>query len=419
MAGRGLLARKHFAGLYQSNPDFNRRHHRARRAARRPVLSRQSDDCARIAPRHQRQQLNVALVHDYLNQRGGAERVFAHIARAWPDAPVYTALYDDRAVGDLVPRERVRLSYIARVPFANRYFRALAPFYPRAFESFDLTGFDTVVSSTTAWAKGARIAPDAVHVCYINTVSRFAFAYDDYVRSPLLRPLVNRLAAWDRIAATRPTRFVANSKNVANRIREHYGRESDVLHCPVDVERFTLGIGAGDYFIAAARLLPYKRIELAIQAAALAGVKLFVAGTGPAENHLRRLARGTTTTILGFISDAQLNELLGSARAAIVPGEEDFGLVPLEAAATGRPTIAYRRGGALETIVEGETGSFFDEPNAESLATALRTFDPSRYNPQRLRSHAEKFAPAQFIERLRAIVDRVYRERHLGSGLPT
>ena len=329
---------------------------------------------------------------------------------------MYTALYDERAVGDLIAPDRVRVSALARVPFANRCFRALAPFYPRAFERFDLSGFDVVVSSTTAWAKGVRLAPGAIHVCYINTVSRFAFAYDEYVRSPLARPLVNRLAAWDRLAATRPTRFVANSTNVANRIREHYGREADVLHCPVDVDRFTPGNGAGDYFIVVSRLLPYKRLELAIAAAALAGIRLFVAGTGPAERSLRRLARGTTTTMLGFVSDAQLNELLGDARAAIVPGEEDFGLVPLEAAAAGRPTIAYRGGGALETIVEGETGAFFDEPNAESLAAALRNFGAARFNPERLRAHAEKFAPAQFIERLRAIVQRVYREAHRATA---
>ena len=165
--------------------------------------------------------MKVALVHDYLNQRGGAERVFAHIARAWPDAPVYTALYDGRVAGDLIARERVRTSRLASIPFANRYFRALAPLYPRAFERFDFTGFDAIVSSTTAWAKGVRVPPGAIHVCYINTVSRFAFAYDEYVKTPLLRPMVNRLIAWDRSAAARPTCFVANSENVASRIRAY------------------------------------------------------------------------------------------------------------------------------------------------------------------------------------------------------
>jgi glycosyltransferase involved in cell wall biosynthesis len=362
--------------------------------------------------------MNVALVHDYLNQRGGAERVFAHIARAWPDAPIYTALYDERVLGDLFPSDRVRQSYLCAMPHASRYFRALAPFYPSAFERFDLSGFDTIVSSTTAWAKGVRVPPAAVHVCYINTVSRFAFAREEYVPR-FARSLISSLVKWDKEAAKRPTRFVANSRNVAERIRTYYGRDSDVLHCPVDIDRFTIGSGGGDYFIVASRLLPYKRIELAIEAASLADVPLIVTGIGPAESSLRKLARGTTTTLYGYVSDTELNELMGNARAAIVPGEEDFGLVPLEAAAAGRATIAYRRGGALETIVEGETGLFFDEPSAESLAAAMRDFDPSRFDAQRLRAHAEKFSPPQFINRLKAIVDRVRREKAAKLDAPT
>jgi glycosyltransferase involved in cell wall biosynthesis len=359
--------------------------------------------------------VNVALVHDYLNQRGGAERVFAHIAQSWPQAPIFTALYDERIVGDLFDSWRIRRSHLARIPFANQSFRALAPFYPRAFESFDFSGYDAIVSSTTAWAKGIRVPPGAVHVCYINTVSRFAFARNEYVPR-YARPFVARLIEWDRRAAQLPTVFVANSRNVAARIRQYYGRDSLVLHCPADLERFTIGPGTGEYFIVASRLLPYKRIDLAIRAATLANVPLLVAGTGPAEASLRRFARGTSTTMLGFVSDAKLNELIGNARAAIVPGEEDFGLVPLEAAAAGRPTIAYRSGGALETIVEGETGAFFDDPTAESLAATLRSFDAARYDPQSLRAHAELFSPARFIERLRAIVDRVYRENREQPG---
>ncbi|HEX4013387.1 MAG TPA: glycosyltransferase [Candidatus Cybelea sp.] len=375
---------------------------------------RRSPWCCRAAPTSK---IRVALVHDYLNQRGGAERVFARIAQAWPDAPIYTALYDENVFGQVFPPQRVRRSYLAKLPLANSYFRALAPLYPRAFEAFDLEDFDAIVSSTTSWAKGVRFAPGAVHVCYINTVSRFAFAYDEYVGrmtpAGVVRPLVDRLTAWDRAAAARPTHFVANSRNVAERIRTHYGRESEVLHCPVDVDRFSVGAGGGDYFIVASRLLPYKRIELAIEAAAMANVPLLVAGSGPAERSLRALASGTTTKMLGYVTDAALNELLGNARAAILPGEEDFGLVPLEAASAGRPTIAYRGGGALETIVDGETGSFFDEPNAQSLAASLRAFDASRFPARRLREHAQSFAPERFIARLQAIVQRVYAQRHV------
>ena len=175
-----------------------------------------------------------------------------------------------------------------------------------------------------------------------------------------------------------------------------------MLHSPVDIDRFSLGHGAGDYFFIASRLLPYKRIDLAIDAAQLAGVKLVIAGSGPSEGMLRERARGTTTKILGFVPDAEVNALLGNAVAAILPGEEDLGLVPLEAAATGRPTIAYRGGGALETVVDGQTGCFFDAVRPESLAHVLRVFNPSRYDAATLRAHAERFAPERFVAALRA-----------------
>ena len=335
--------------------------------------------------------------------------MFAHFVRAWPEAPVYTALYDERAVGDLVPAARVRTSFLQRFPLRHRAFRAYAPLYPRAFESFDLSAYDLVVSSTTAWAKGVIVRPDAVHVCYVNTVSRFVFDAERYVggfgAGALARPLLKRLAAWDVRAAQRPTRLVANSRNVAERVRRWYGRDADVLPCAVDVDRFTQGAGNGDYYVVVSRLLPYKRIDLAIAGCAKAGVPLHVVGVGPDERRLKHLALGTRTTFHGAVDDATRNALVGDARAAILPGEEDFGLVPLEAAAAGRPTIAYAAGGALETIADGATGTFFREPTADALAGAIGAFDPARYDPEVLRAHAEEFRPERFVARLRAIVD--------------
>jgi glycosyltransferase involved in cell wall biosynthesis len=357
--------------------------------------------------------MKVALVHDYLNQRGGAERVFAHIARAYPDAPVFTALHDPERTRDLVDPSRVRVSGLQRLPGAGRYFRFLAPFYPAAFERFDLSGYDTIVSSTTSWAKGVIVPPGAVHVAYLNAVSRFAFAYDAYVGglsgagATLARPLVQRLVDWDLRAAQRPTALVANSRNVARRIEQYYGRSAYVLPCPVDVDRFTVGPGDADYFVAIARLLPYKRIDVAIAACARAGVPLYVVGSGPAEAALRAAARGTATRFCGVISDPELDALVGRARGVIVAAEEDFGLVALEAAAAGRPTIAFRGGGALETIVEGVTGAFFDAPEPASLAAAIAEFDQRRYDPATLRAHAETFAPARFVARLQQIVEEV------------
>ncbi|MGP6157818.1 MAG: glycosyltransferase [Vulcanimicrobiaceae bacterium] len=352
-----------------------------------------------------------ALVHDYLNQLGGGERVFRHIADAFPDAPVYTSLLEPEVARSVVDPERVHTSALQMLPFSQRYFRLLAPLYPLAFESFDLSEYDLVISSTTAWAKGVHVRPGATHVCYINTVSRFTFAYDSYVGgffgAKLARPAIARLVAWDRSAARRPTAFVANSRNVAERVERYYGRKAYVLHCPVDVERFSVGDGSGGYYLVVSRLLPYKRVERAIQACALAAAPLKIVGSGPAASALQAAASGTRTEFLGALSDADLREVMGRARAVILPGEEDYGLVPLEANAAGRPAIAYGRGGALETIEPGVTGEHFAEPTAVSLALLLRGFDAARYDPAVLRAHAERFGPERFKAGLRGIAEAV------------
>ena len=233
----------------------------------------------------------------------------------------------------------MRTSFLQRVPFACRYFRYLAPLYPAAFESFDLRAYDLIVSTTTSWAKGVRFRPDAVHVCYIHTVSRFVFDYERYVGGfrlgALARPIVRYLVEWDKQAARRPTVFIANSRNVAARIKTYYGRDAEVLPCPVDVDRFMLGPGTGDYAVVVSRLLPYKRIDLAVDACRIAGIPLKIIGSGPAEMALRRRARDADIVFLGQVDDATVNRVVGDARVALLPGEEDFGLVPLEAARGG------------------------------------------------------------------------------------
>jgi len=356
---------------------------------------------------------STALVHDYFNQRGGAERVFRHVADLYPRAPVYTALYDAKTTGDLVARERVHTSFLQALPGASRYFRYLAPFYPAAFEAFDLSAYDLIVSTTSSWSKGVRFRPDATHVCYIHTVSRFAFAYDQYVGGltslAFARPVVGALVAWDRKAAKRPTAFIANSHNVAARVKQYYGRDAAVAHCPVDIDRFAVGSGAGDYFLVVSRLLPYKRVDLAIEAARLAGRRLLIVGSGPAERALKAQAAGTRTEFLGSVSDAELRGIMGEARAVILPGEEDYGLVPLEANASGRPALAYGRGGALETIRPGITGEHFGDATPDSLAATLRAFDADRYDPAVLRAHAESFGPEPFKRRFAELVGEIVR----------
>ncbi len=340
------------------------------------------------------------------------------MADLYPRAPVYTSIRDSRATGDLVAPERVRTSALQRLPGAGRYFRYLAPLYPLAFEAFDLRRYDLIVSTTTSWAKGVRFRRDAVHVCYIHSVSRFVFDYQRYVGgfgvAALARPLARGLVAWDQRAAARPTAFIANSRNVAQRVRQYYGREAYVVHCPVDLDRFRVGAGDGDYFLVVSRLLAYKRVDLAIDACREAHVRLVIVGDGPARRALETRAAGSRTEFAGAVDDAVLCELMRRARAVIVPGEEDYGLVPLEANAAGRPVIAYARGGALETIRPGTTGEYFEKATPHSLAAVLARFDSYAYDPTALRSHAEAFSPAVFKERFGSLVARI-REQATAS----
>jgi glycosyltransferase involved in cell wall biosynthesis len=362
--------------------------------------------------------VRVAFVHDYLTQFGGAERVLLEMQRLYPQAPIYTSIYDPDAFDGAFAGLDVRTSYLQRLPGARLAFRALLPLYPSAFESLDLRGFDLVISSTTSFAKGVRVPSGCLHVSYVNTPTRFLWYPQEY--STELTPLLARpalailqpwLRRWDWDAAQRPHRLVANSRNVAVRIQQTYGRASDILHCPADVSGFDQPAPVGDYFLVMSRLLPYKRVALAIEACARIGARLIVTGVGPDERRLRAIA-GRTIEFAGYVSDAQRRALVAGARALIVPGIEDFGLVPLEAAAAGRPTVAFAAGGALETVVEGETGLFFREPDAGSLAQALHALSQEHFDRERMRAHARAYAPDVFRSRLAALIERYLHEFH-------
>ena len=362
--------------------------------------------------------MRVAFVHDYLTQFGGAERVLLELLPLYPDAPLYTSVFDPRAVEGRFAGADVRTTFLQALPGATRHFRALLPLYPSAFESLDLTGFDLVISSTTSFAKGVRVAPGALHVCYIHTPTRFLWYPGEYtgeLTPPLARPALSALLPWlrrwDRRAAQRPAHLIANSHNVAQRVLEIYGRRSDVVHCPVDAAAFASdGVQPPDeYFLVMSRLLPYKRIALAIEACALIAQRLVVVGSGPDERRLRAVA-GPLCEFAGRVSDQRRRELVARARAVIVPGEEDFGLVALEAAAAGRPTVAFAAGGALETVVEGETGLFFREPNPRALAQSLQALAMQRFDSARMQMHARRFAPDAFRQQFAALIQRYLRE---------
>lgn len=357
--------------------------------------------------------MRVALVHDYLNQAGGAEKVMEVFCRMFPGSPVYTALYDPAAMPDFWRTQDVRTSFMQRLAPRLSVGKALFPLYPLAFESFDLRDYDLVLSSTTTFAKGVITRPDTCHVCYCNTPTRFAWMYHDYTERQrmgrmarrVLPTLISPLRVWDYAAAQRVDSFVAGSYNAARRIQKYYRRSCTVVQSPIEVRRFVVAPQQeiNDYFLMVSRLVSYKRVDLAIEACNRLRLPLHVVGDGPDAARLRQMA-GPTVRMLGRLSDDDTRDQLSHCRALLFPGEEDFGLTPLEAQASGRPVIAYGAGGALETIVEGETGLFFAEQTVDALANLLATFDTSQFIPQAARQNAERFDESVFMQRMHTVI---------------
>lgn len=353
--------------------------------------------------------MKVALVASWLNQYGGAERVLETVHDLFPEAPVFTSTYWPHAMPAAYKAWDIRVSFLDRIPLANQ--RLLLPFYPAAFESLDLRGYDRILSITSAFAHGVRVPPGAQHYSYCLTPARFLWNYADYVvrerigRVPRLALpfFIAHLREWDRRAANRVTRFIAISEAVCERIARHYGRESQIIYPPVDVERFQVSKSREDFFLILSRLVPYKRIDLAITACSRLGLALVVAGEGRDRTRLQALA-GPSVKFLGRVSDSDAHDLLARCRAFIFPGEEDFGITPLEANACGKPVVAFAGGGALETVQPGITGEYFCEPTADSLEQVLTAFDDAKYDPGSLRRHAEKFGTPVFRERIRQLI---------------
>ncbi len=358
--------------------------------------------------------LRVALVHDYLNQPGGAERVVEVFCRMFPKAPLYTSLYDAGAMPDFWRGVDVRTSFMQRLPTRVGVARALLPLYPLAFESFDLSEFDLVLTSSSTFAKGVITRAGACHVCYCYTPTRFAWMYHDYTGrqrlpagSRVLLPLfVSPLRVWDYAAAQRVDHFIAISSTVAGRMRKYYRRPSTVIYPPVETSAYQVGVPE-DFYLVLARLQAYKRIDLAVEACTRLGVRLIVAGDGPDRPRLERLA-GPSVEFLGRVSDARGRELLSTCRALLWPGEEDFGLVPVEAQASGRPVIAFKGGGAAETVIDGQTGMLFEPQTVEGLMEAIRSFDPDGYEPDVLRANAARYDVAHFRDAMYAELERAW-----------
>jgi glycosyltransferase involved in cell wall biosynthesis len=359
----------------------------------------------------------VALIHDFLLDLRGAERVFAAICDAWPEADVFTAVYDEAGTEGRFADRNVRTSFLQRLRPTSRTFRPLLPFYPHAVESFDLRGYDTVISSSSAWAHGVLVDPGAVHVCYCHNPFRYAWTEREATlaaRGPLARPvlrvLLSRWRQWDWIAAQRVDRYVANSHTTSERVRRYLGREAAVLHPPVELERFAPG-PIGGHYVVLAELMAHKRIDIAVDAFTRLGLPLVVIGDGPEGRRLRRVA-GPTVTFTGRIPDERVAELLAGARALVVTAVEEFGIAAVEALAAGRPVIALGEGGVRESVQPGVTGVFYERNDAAALGETVLGFDALSVDPAACRAAAERFSVQRFQTRLAKIVaDAVSDER--------
>ena len=367
----------------------------------------------------------VALVHDHLVQDGGAEQVLRELMRIWPDAPVYTAYYDPRRMGPDFRRAArgkgsrspdIRTSFLQRVPLARRFYKWTMPLIDTAFRRFDLTEYDVVVSSASAWAKSVRTGPDTLHVCYCHTPTRYLWSdagryigetgYPRVLKAAF-RGMLGRLRKKDLRGARGVDAYVANSRYVADRIKKYYRRPSVVIHPPVDSSKFGPSPKRRDYLLLAGRLEPYKRNDIVIEAANRLGARLVVMGDGTDRRRLEELA-GPTVEFTGRVSDARRKELFAEALALVNPQEEDFGITVVEALASGTPVLAYRRGGAAE-IVTARTGAFFERQTPDVLAAALRRFKPQRYRKADLMARAREFSAPRFRRELKNVVEHANR----------
>jgi glycosyltransferase involved in cell wall biosynthesis len=359
--------------------------------------------------------VRVALVHDWLTGMRGGERCLEVFCELLPAADLFTLLHVPGSVSPIIERRRIVTSFIQRLPSAPTRYRHYLPLFPAAMARFDFSGYDLVVSLSHCAAKAARARPGARHVCYCFTPMRYVWdLYDDYVGAaagPLMRaafpPLAAALRRWDRRTSRRVDGFVAISRFVAERIARCYGRTADVIYPPVDVQRFELAPDGDDFYLVVSALVPYKRVDLAVQAATRLGRRLLVVGTGPEEGRLRAMA-GPHVEFLGWRSDQEVAGLYARCRALLFPGVEDFGITPLEAMAAGRPVIALAAGGALETVIPPDrdetspTGLLFEKQTTETLMSAIRAFEAEadRFDGKALRAHAERFDRPLFKRRI-------------------
>lgn len=354
----------------------------------------------------------VAIVHEWLTIPGGSEDVVIELLKMFPQAELFTTIYDPSPWPALIKERHVHSSFLGRIPGARQHYPKLLPLMNRAFRSFDLAGFDLVLSSNHACAKNVRTRPGTLHVCYCHTPMRYAwdegFLEGEVGRTTrlLLPPMLGWLRRQDLRGSRGPDVFVANSRHVAARIERYYGRSAAVVHPPVDVAHFlSLQRSPREFYLVFGRVVPYKRVDLAVAACMRVGRPLKVAGGGRALDAIRGTAHGSIE-LLGRVSEAERDQLLGGARALLFPGEEDFGIVPVEAQAAGVPVIAYGVGGAAESVLDGRTGVLFDQQSPAGLAAAIERFEGLGLDEAAARENAKRFGRERFRVEMAAVIDR-------------
>ena len=365
--------------------------------------------------------MKVALVCDWLTNQGGAEEVVLALTELFPEAPIYTSVYNPGKTPAFRDK-KVITSFLQNWPFAKTKHQLYPTLRPLAFESFDFSEYDLVISSSSAEAKGILTKPDTKHICYCHTPTRYYWsdyhAYLNRLQFGILNPLVrkimprtiSKMRIWDRLAAERVDHFVANSAYVAARIKKYYRKEATIIHPPCDTENLKPGGQVQDYFLVVSRLIPYKRVDLIVAAFNQLGWPLKIAGTGPDEKSLKKLAK-PNIEFLGQVSGKEKVKLYQECQALVFAAEEDFGIVPVEAMACGRPVIAYGKGGVTESVIDGKTGLFFAEQTIKSLLTTLQRFKQAQFDSGTIRKQAEKFSKERFKREILELVDRILNSK--------
>ena len=361
--------------------------------------------------------MRVALIHDWLTGMRGGEKVLEALCELFPAADLFTLFHVPGSVSPAIERRRITTSFVQHLPLARRFYRRYLPLFPWAIERFRLDDYELVVSSSHCVAKSVITPSHVPHICYCHSPMRYAWDQFDAYFGParvgavasrwVYRPMLAGLARWDARTADRPSRFVSNSQHVAGRIARYYNRSSTIVYPPVDTVFYhPASASRASHFLVVSALVPYKRIDLAIDACRRVGAPLRIVGDGPDRRRLEATA-GADVTFLGRLTNAQIRSEYQSAQAVLLPGEEDFGIVPVEAQACGTPVVALAAGGALETVVDGETGVLFSEGTSDAMAAALQRVAALRIDRAQMRDHAERFSRERHVAGMRAVIDEV------------